>query len=179
MTNPAHVLETALLILAAYLLGCVIGYAMRRILHAGRGASRVGQPVPSSHGNAVVPLRKTLSPAARLAGVVDNDPISAPPIAAPSAKPKTGVKPTSKPSDPKPVALSKPRNGQADDLQRIKGIGPKIEAALHGLGIFHFDQIAGWNKQNIDWVDGQLAFKGRIRRENWLEQAAALAKDSS
>ncbi len=40
----------------------------------------------------------------------------------------------------------------------------------------HLDQIAAWTKSNIDWVDGQLAFKGRIRRERWVEQAAELAK---
>ena len=41
MTNLAHIAETALLVLAAYLLGCILGYAARRILHAGRGMRQV------------------------------------------------------------------------------------------------------------------------------------------
>ena len=73
-------------------------------------------------------------------------------------------------------ALAAPRAGQADNLNQIKGIGPKIEASLNALGIYHFDQIAAWTKANTDWVDGHLAFKGRIRRERWVEQAIELTK---
>ena len=35
-----------------------------------------------------------------------------------------------------------PRGGKADDLKRIKGIGPKIEGLLNDLGVYHYDQIA-------------------------------------
>ena len=87
---------------------------------------------------------------------------------------KSSAKPKS--ADPKPATLAAPRPGGADNLKQIKGIGPKIEASLHGLGIFHIDQIASWSRANIDWVDTQLAFKGRIRRERWVEQAAELSK---
>jgi len=75
----------------------------------------------------------------------------------------------------KPGGLSEPRGGVADDLKKISGIGPKIEGILHGLGVYHFDQIAAWTPENIAWVDGHLKFKGRIGRENWLEQAKTLA----
>ena len=71
------------------------------------------------------------------------------------------------------------RNGRADDLKRISGVGPKIEKLLHKLGIFHFDQIAGWSPENVAWVDDYLSFKGRIDRENWIEQAEKLARDGS
>jgi len=60
-------------------------------------------------------------------------------------------------------------------LKKISGIGPKIEGILNGLGVYHFDQIAAWTPENITWVDGHLKFKGRIGRENWLEQAKTLA----
>lgn len=33
MTNPAHIVETALLLLAAYLLGCLVGYGARRFTY--------------------------------------------------------------------------------------------------------------------------------------------------
>ncbi|WP_306256812.1 NADH-quinone oxidoreductase subunit NuoE [Pararhizobium sp. IMCC21322] len=78
----------------------------------------------------------------------------------------------------KPAALDKARSGGADDLKRIKGVGPKIEGILNSLGIFHFDQIAAWDQANKDWVDDHLSFKGRVDREDWIPQAEALANES-
>lgn len=76
----------------------------------------------------------------------------------------------------KPAALKSPRNGKADDLKKIKGIGPKLEELLHSLGFYHYDQIAGWNESEVAWVDNNLTgFKGRVSRDNWVEQAATLA----
>ena len=67
--------------------------------------------------------------------------------------------------------------GQADDLKRISGVGPKLEGVLHDNGVFHFDQIAAWNDAEIAYMDEQLSFKGRIARDNWIEQAAAFAAE--
>lgn len=74
-----------------------------------------------------------------------------------------------------PVALSAARGGRADDLKRISGVGPKLEKTLNSLGIFHFSQIAEFTPDNVAWVDRHLRFKGRIARENWIDQARALA----
>jgi len=63
----------------------------------------------------------------------------------------------------------------SDDLKKIKGIGPKIEKILLELGISRYDEIAQWDRARIDEVDGQLKFKGRIDREEWVAQAGALA----
>ena len=86
---------------------------------------------------------------------------------------------------PKPVAdtskprlIKRPRKGGADELQRILGIGPKLEELLNELGVFHYDQIASWNDDNLAWVNQHLRFKGRIERENWIEQAAMLAAEA-
>jgi predicted flap endonuclease-1-like 5' DNA nuclease len=66
--------------------------------------------------------------------------------------------------------------GAADDLLQVKGIGPKLNALLMSLGITRFDQIAAWGSKEIDIVDGHLgAFKGRIGRDEWVEQAGYLA----
>jgi len=75
----------------------------------------------------------------------------------------------------KPVLLSEPRNGVKDNLTRIKGIGLKIEESLNEVGIFHFDQIAAWDDENIAWADKTLGFPGRAKREAWVEQSNALA----
>jgi predicted flap endonuclease-1-like 5' DNA nuclease len=74
----------------------------------------------------------------------------------------------------KPEALSGPRSGGADKLQEIKGIGPKLEKMLHGMGFYHFDQIAAWGASELAWVDQNLeGFKGRASRDNWVAQAKA------
>ncbi|WP_373235431.1 hypothetical protein [Cohaesibacter celericrescens] len=75
----------------------------------------------------------------------------------------------------KPRLLKAPRKAGADDLKRIKGVGKVIEGKLNDLGIYHFDQIAKWNRKEINWVTTFLSFKGRVDRENWIEQAKLLA----
>ena len=75
----------------------------------------------------------------------------------------------------RPEALTSPQGGTADDLKKISGVGPKLEKTLNGLGIFHFYQIAAFTRENVAWVDKYLRFKGRIDRENWIEQAKILA----
>lgn len=76
----------------------------------------------------------------------------------------------------KPEALSGPRDGKADNLKEIKGIGPKLEILCNELGFYHFDQIAAWSADEVAWVNANLAgFKGRVSRDNWVEQAKVLA----
>ncbi|MFU8778226.1 MAG: NADH-quinone oxidoreductase subunit E [Roseovarius sp.] len=76
----------------------------------------------------------------------------------------------------KPEVLSAPRASGADNLKMIKGVGPKLEALLHSMGFYHFDQIAKWTEEEISWVDQNLeGFKGRVSRHNWVEQAKLLA----
>jgi NADH-quinone oxidoreductase subunit E len=187
MSNTAHIVETALLLLVAYLLGCILGYGIRRILYAARGTRQVAAvaqatvvvaPAPSSEP------RPTRSHAARLAATVD-EPLpppkrveTAPVPPGPAPEPAVAKRPakSTKSGDAKPPALDTARDGKADNLKQIKGIGPKIEASLYAMGVFHIDQIASWTKANAEWVEGQLAFKGRIRRERWVEQAIELTK---
>lgn len=77
----------------------------------------------------------------------------------------------------RPEALSDAaREGGADDLKLISGVGPKLEETLNSLGIWHFDQVAGLKKKDIAWVDERLRFKGRIERDDWIGQAKILAK---
>ena len=66
-------------------------------------------------------------------------------------------------------------SGGADDLKRIKGIGPKNENALNELGIYTFAQIAEWTDAQVNWVESRLEFPGRIQREEWISQAKLLA----
>jgi NADH-quinone oxidoreductase subunit E len=73
-----------------------------------------------------------------------------------------------------PSKAEKP--AKPDDLKMIAGVGPKLESVLNGLGIWTFGQIAEWTANEVAWVDDYLQFKGRIERDDWIAQAAALAK---
>ncbi len=71
--------------------------------------------------------------------------------------------------------LDAPDDGAPDDLKQIKGVGPKLERMLHGLGVFYFRQIASWSPEQVDEVDQRLRFRGRITRDDWVAQAQDLA----
>lgn len=67
--------------------------------------------------------------------------------------------------------------GDRDDLQQIKGVGPAIERTLNELGIYRFDQISGISEYDIDRVAGRLkGFRSRIYREDWIGQARSLER---
>ena len=86
-----------------------------------------------------------------------------------SRKGSGNIRPTSsKTPDPAPSSADN------DDLTRIKGIGKVIEAKLRKLGISTYAQIAQMTEVDIDRVNDQLAFKGRIERERWVDQARDL-----
>lgn len=76
----------------------------------------------------------------------------------------------------RPETLDGPRDGKADDLKKIKGIGPKLEQLCNRMGFYHFDQIAAWTEDEIAWVDSNLeGFRGRVTRDEWVAQARLLA----
>ncbi|PNU04309.1 helix-hairpin-helix domain-containing protein [Novosphingobium guangzhouense] len=83
--------------------------------------------------------------------------------------------PTPAPSAP-PIAEAAQGNVPADDLRKIKGLGPKMATLLHSLGVTTYAQIAAWSEADLDELDGKLgAFAGRPRRDSWVEQARLLA----
>ena len=76
----------------------------------------------------------------------------------------------------KPATLTAARDGKADDLKMIKGVGPKLEKLVNSMGFYHFDQVASWTAEEIAWVDVNLeGFKGRVSRDEWVAQAKLLA----
>lgn len=156
---PAIWLETALLFVAVYWLGCAAGTGLRPLDAAVKEA-----PPPA----AVVPPPE-IAAAAPAAVVTPAAPASPPaPVENEAALPGR-----------RPAALAAARGGKADDLKLIKGIGRQNEGRLHGLGIWHFEQVAAWTAENVEWVGGYLAFPGRIEREDWVGQAKRLAAGGS
>lgn len=76
-----------------------------------------------------------------------------------------------------PEFLSAPRGGKADDLKLIRGIGPRLEQLLNEVGVWHFDQIAGWRARDIALVDEKMTgFHGRITRDEWVRQAREIVE---
>ncbi len=75
-----------------------------------------------------------------------------------------------------PEQLSSPKNGKKDDLTLIKGIGNILEERLNNLGIYHFEQIASWNRFQEVWIDEKIFFPKKVEREAWVKQAKALVE---
>ncbi len=68
--------------------------------------------------------------------------------------------------------------GEKDDLKRISGVGKVLEGKLNDAGIFHFWQVAALATAQIEELEADMSFPGRITRDSWVEQAAELAKDA-
>lgn len=68
-------------------------------------------------------------------------------------------------------------DGAADNLQMLKGVGPKLAALLQAEGLSRFDQIAALSPRQVEALDARLgAFKGRLVRDRVVEQAHYLAR---
>ena len=119
-------------------------------------------------GPEVKPARKRATPASDEIKEVISE------TAAADAAGKGSVGASAREDKNRPSGIEKPAT--PDDLKMISGVGPKIEAILHELGIYTFAQIASWKKAEREWVDGYLKFGGRIERDDWVKQAKALAK---
>jgi len=137
---------------------------------------------PATRPAALTPVEPKPQPAARPASK-SSAPAKAAAAApgAEAARAKPARKAPAKPATPKqdgPARLDAPR-GKADDLTAIKGIGEKLASLLNTLGIYHYDQIAGWTVSDSEWIDTKLAFKGRVAREKWVEQAKALVRKAA
>lgn len=104
------------------------------------------------------------------------------PAAEAAPRPKAKAKPATapKPAAPKPAAVAEtPAKAEEvsgeDDLTRIKGLGPKAEAALKAGGVTTFAQIAAWSETDVEVWDDRINGRGRIERDNWVSQARDLA----
>lgn len=134
------------------------------ILESGAGKSGVKAAVGAAALGAAVAATATAKPAKKAAPKAE-----APKAEAAPAAVVEGVKPAN--------LLTEAREGGADDLKRISGVGPKLEGLLHENGVFHFDQIAAWGPAEIAYMDDKLSFKGRIERDNWIAQATEFAAE--
>lgn len=147
-------------------------------------ASPMSGPLEVKTAPKSAPQAEAAKPASAKAAAAASVATQAEPVAASKPAAKPAQKPAAKKakaaapsaSDPRPAVLSDaPRAGGADDLKLISGVGPKLEQTLNELGVWHFDQVAAFQKNDIEWVDARLRFKGRIERDDWMSQARVLA----
>jgi hypothetical protein len=62
-----------------------------------------------------------------------------------------------------------------DDLKEIKGVGEALALKLNEAGVYTFRQIAIWDEDMAGRFAERLdAFKDRVIRDQWIEQAAEL-----
>lgn len=135
------------------------------------------------------PIVKTPPPPPVVAPVVEPEPAPEPapppepiapapvePVAAEPITPTAAAEPAPEPQ-PAPTPAPEVTEAKADNLQLLKGVGPKMVALLGGLGVTSFQQIANWTDADIARIDPQLgAFQGRIARDNIVDQAGYLAR---
>ncbi|SCB29057.1 hypothetical protein [Rhizobium hainanense] len=193
-----HYLETALLFVGSYIVGCFLGSwlaslratrpldADNKVAATSTGGTApqpspipVSTPAPSSAPAPAPTLAAVATPASTPTPV---SPKPVPPAPASAASP-----PVSAAVAPGPVSGEHEHPGKRppaaarasivpDDLKRISDIGHVNEEKLNELGIWTFSQIAAWTHENAEWVGSYMAFPGRIEREDWIGQAGQLAK---
>ena len=76
--------------------------------------------------------------------------------------------------DPKLGLIYKTQPENMDNLTEIEGISLVLAQRLHDIGIYTHAQIAAWDEDQVKEFSARLAFKDRIDRERWVEQARKL-----
>lgn len=153
-------MDYGLWLLAAALIVIAVVFLLTR----GEGT---GAPAAERLPNSAEVEATTMEPIAAAIAPIAPEPVEAAPEAS---------APASEPAPQPDIAPPAPAGEEADDLLRMKGVGPKLNARLIELGITRFSQIAAWSAADIEAVDAQLgAFKGRPVRDQWVDQARYLA----
>lgn len=151
-----------LVLVAAIILGLALilfGLFVNRRQRLERKEDRSGEPYAASRDRPY--LKPAPPPATEGKGVTDEVAHAATDVAAPVL----GVK------------VKHQADGPADDLETLKGVGPKFAALLNELGIARFDQLAGLNGNEAAHLDERLGpFQGRLARDRIIEQADLLAR---
>jgi predicted flap endonuclease-1-like 5' DNA nuclease len=127
------------------------------------------QDVVEEAAAAAAPPPEPLEPAP-----APQEPVPEPAPAQPDPGPQPAQTPTPEPQPAQPTGAA---SSTGDDLSRIKGLGPKLQALLPTLGLNTYAQIAALDEAGLADLDSKLgAFAGRPAKDNWVEQARYLAE---
>jgi acyl-CoA dehydrogenase len=100
-------------------------------------------------------------------------------VAAEASSESPGTRPPGSAERVPRVASASTPTSERNDLQQIKGIGPKLEHDLRSLGYERFAQIANLTDAEIKRIEAHIRFNGRIAREDWIGQARILSRGSN
>ncbi|NJM31487.1 MAG: 50S ribosomal protein L21 [Rhizobiales bacterium] len=95
-------------------------------------------------------------------------------VAAPMAEKKVAAPKSESKAAPAEAQTLASASPIADDISLIGGIGPKILKGLNDMGVTTLTQIAAWTPDDVERVETELKQKGRVAREEWIEQAKEL-----
>ncbi|MBA3940315.1 MAG: hypothetical protein C0520_03795 [Sphingopyxis sp.] len=139
-------------------------------------------PAPTLEPAAETPEEPAL-PAEPVVDTTPREPSAPEPQPEPEPEPtvivpeEPSVPPPAPEPEPAPEPDQPPAAAKSDNLQLLKGVGPKMVVLLNGLGITSFRQIADWTDADVAAIDPQLgAFQGRIARDAIVDQAGYLAR---
>jgi predicted flap endonuclease-1-like 5' DNA nuclease len=186
------IVETLTALVAALVLGIIIGWALHAISQEGELKEKERRWRERS--SAERPAR----PAPALA------PLAAPPLASASAAPAGGFSATAVLALQSDLAASRDASAKKDadllrmrsllqeieagepvpitpgvtlrdDLTEIRGIGPVLERSLNKYGIFNFRQLALWTPQDAEhFASHAHEHRNRVVHEQWVAQARRL-----
>ncbi len=193
----AFILQSLFLIAAAFIVGAILGNLFKRFSPKSDSISESSTKAADARLALGIPANDDVRKSAREAAAMIPPAEPIPPLdpsapqpsartarktAAKKAPARTLAKPAPNPRQDdknRPATLKVARRGKPDALTAIEGIGTGIQTKLFALGVFHYDQIAGWSVDEAKWVSEEIGFPGRALRENWGKQAAALVKPSA
>jgi len=75
-------------------------------------------------------------------------------------------------------AAPAPKAEGGDDLTVMKGLGKVFAEKLHAEGITTYAQIAAMSADDISALEEKIGAAGKFEKNDWVAQAADLAKDS-
>ncbi len=150
------------------------------------GASVAGEVIEQTRGDKIIVFKKNrrqgyrrkkghrqLLTCVRITGIGTDG--KAPAKKAAAKKPEAKKEDAPAPAETKAAApKAKAEDAGTDDLSKISGVGPVLVKKLSDLGYTSLQQIADMTPEQVSEVDEALSFKGRIEREEWIEQAKEL-----
>ncbi len=208
----AYMIQSALLLLAAYFVGIWLGCFLRRSLMPSRPAASkpVGpmtgsdaqaagvamsqrshsEPAPVVDTSQAPNVTNTDSVAARIESIatdatardrtgtpdaaVDRLPVAAGSDGATAVAAEIDRGPSAEATPP--PAPPHPGTRDAQDLTAIRGVDAAAAAVLHREGVYRFEHVAAWNGGDVARINRSLGSIRRVQQENWIEQAAMLAR---
>ncbi len=189
-------LETGLLLVVFYFIGCALGCLLRRLLSGGSAARKAAPAAaaeeiePSTAGAEASPAAEAVAP--ELTSAVDDLTRQAEALAAatPAAlaaseaaqeilADRAGTEPSSSPepptSSPQAEAPLPEPAADGDNLRLIQGVNEQIARELRKLGVRRFGQIAAWTPEQQQGIGEKIRQCGPLARLYWVAQARLLA----